>query len=45
MVNAIAEGLPVLDADSHLTERRDLWTRRAPAKYEDRILHVEHIDG
>jgi predicted TIM-barrel fold metal-dependent hydrolase len=35
----------VLDADSHLTDVNDLWTKRAPAKYKDQILHVEHIDG
>lgn len=35
----------VVDADSHLTPVADLWTSRAPAKYKDRILHVEKIDG
>ena len=35
----------VVDADSHLTPTADLWTSRAPAKYKDRILHVEKIDG
>jgi uncharacterized protein len=39
------EGIPVVDADSHLTELRDLWTSRAPAKWKDRIIHVEVIDG
>ena len=37
--------LAVLDADSHLTDVDDLWTKRAPAKYKDEILHVEQIDG
>ena len=27
------EGLRVIDADTHLTEAHDLWTKRAPAKY------------
>jgi predicted TIM-barrel fold metal-dependent hydrolase len=39
------ERLAVLDADSHLTDVDDLWTKRAPAKYKDDILHVETIDG
>ena len=34
------ERLAVLDADSHLTDVNDLWTKRAPAKYKDEILHV-----
>ena len=40
-----SEALAVLDADSHLTDVDDLWTKRAPAKYKDEILHVERIDG
>jgi uncharacterized protein len=39
------KALAVLDADSHLTDVDDLWTKRAPAKYKDEILHVEVIDG
>ena len=39
------EGLRVIDADTHLTEAHDLWTSRAPAKYKDRVPHVEEIDG
>ncbi|MGO8860788.1 MAG: amidohydrolase family protein [Acidimicrobiales bacterium] len=39
------ERLAVLDADSHITDVDDLWTKRAPAKYKDDILHVEQIDG
>ncbi len=42
-------GLPadllVIDTDTHLTEPRDLWTSRAPAKYADRVPRVEQIDG
>lgn len=42
-------GLPadllVIDTDTHLTEPRDLWTSRAPAKYADRVPRVEVIDG
>jgi len=39
------EGLRVIDADTHLTEAHDLWTSRAPAKYRDRVPHVEDVDG
>ena len=35
------DGLRVIDADTHLTEAHDLWTKRAPAKYADRVPHVE----
>src|ERR1700722_18398628 len=41
----LAEGLRVVDADSHMTERHDLFTERAPKGYEDKVPHVEHIDG
>ena len=39
------EGLRVIDADTHLTEAHDLWTKRAPAKYADRVPHVVEVDG
>jgi predicted TIM-barrel fold metal-dependent hydrolase len=39
------DGLRVIDADTHLTEAHDLWTSRAPAKYKDRVPHVEEVDG
>jgi predicted TIM-barrel fold metal-dependent hydrolase len=39
------EDLRVVDADTHLTEAHDLWTRRAPAAYQDRVPHVEEVDG
>ena len=41
----LVEGLRVVDADSHLTERHDLFTERAPKGYEDRVPHVEVVDG
>jgi len=34
----------VVDADSHWTEPPDLFTKRAPAKYRDRVPRVEQID-
>ncbi len=51
MMNSFNEqlGLPgdvlVVDTDTHLTEPRDLWTSRAPAKYVDRVPRVETVDG
>jgi predicted TIM-barrel fold metal-dependent hydrolase len=41
----LAEGLRVVDADSHMTERHDLFTERAPKGYEDKVPHVEVVDG
>ena len=41
----LAEGLRVVDADSHMTERHDLFTERAPKGYEDMVPRVERIDG
>jgi uncharacterized protein len=35
----------VIDADSHMTERRDLWTRSAPAGMKDRMPYVTEVDG
>jgi predicted TIM-barrel fold metal-dependent hydrolase len=37
--------LPIIDVDTHLTEPRDLWTSRAPARFADRVPRVEQIDG
>ena len=39
------DGLRVIDADTHLTESHDLWTKRAPAKYQDRVPHVVDVEG
>ncbi|HXQ19629.1 MAG TPA: amidohydrolase family protein [Acidimicrobiales bacterium] len=39
------DDVKVVDADSHLTEAHDLWTKRAPAGYEDRVPRVEEING
>ncbi len=41
----LADDVRVIDADTHLTEAPDLWTRRAPTAYKDRVLHVEQVDG
>jgi uncharacterized protein len=34
----------VIDTDSHITEPRDLWTSRMPAKWGDLVPHVRWID-
>ena len=41
----LAEDLRVIDSDTHLTPTPDYWTKRAPAAYKDRVLHVEDVDG
>src|SRR5579884_3810609 len=44
-MSTVAEDVRVVDADTHLTEAHDLWTKRAPAAYRDRVPHVEEVDG
>lgn len=44
-MSRLAEDVRVVDADTHLTEAHDLWIKRAPAKYKDRVPRVEEIDG
>src|SRR5712691_3836210 len=39
------DAVKVIDADTHLTERHDLWTSRAPAAMKDRMPHVADVDG
>ncbi len=39
------EAVRVVDADTHMTERHDLWTKRAPTAFRDRVPHVTRIDG
>lgn len=38
-------GVPVIDADTHLTEPHDLWRSRAPAAYAERVPQVRLVDG
>jgi predicted TIM-barrel fold metal-dependent hydrolase len=33
-----------IDADTHITEPPDVWTSRVPAKYRDRVPHMERND-
>src|ERR1019366_7814043 len=37
--------LKIIDADTHLTEPHDLWVRRAPAAWRDRVPQVKLLDG
>jgi predicted TIM-barrel fold metal-dependent hydrolase len=39
------EGYKVIDADTHLSEPHDLWTKNAPAKYKDRVPQVKIVNG
>jgi hypothetical protein len=39
------DGLRVIDADTHLTEAHDLWVKRAPAAYRDRVPQVKEVEG
>jgi uncharacterized protein len=42
---AVLHGIRVVDADTHISERADLWTSRAPAKYKDRVPQRRTING
>jgi predicted TIM-barrel fold metal-dependent hydrolase len=42
---SLSDDVRVVDADTHLTEAHDLWTKRAPAAYKDRVPRVEQVDG
>ena len=44
-MSKLAEEVRVVDADTHLTEAHDLWTKRAPEQYKDRVPRVEQVDG
>lgn len=44
-VPASARDFTIIDVDTHLTEPRDLWVSRAPAKWRDRVPRVEIVDG
>jgi predicted TIM-barrel fold metal-dependent hydrolase len=41
----LADDFRVIDADTHMTERHDLFTSRAPKGFEDRVPRVTEIDG
>jgi predicted TIM-barrel fold metal-dependent hydrolase len=37
--------IKVIDADTHLTEPHDMWTKRAPAALRDRVPQVKMLNG
>ncbi len=37
--------MKIIDADTHLTEPHDLWTKRAPAHLRDRVPQVKMHEG
>ncbi len=39
------ENVRVIDADTHLTEPHDLWTKRAPRAFRERVPRVESVKG
>jgi uncharacterized protein len=42
---ATGSTLKIVDADTHLTEPHDLWVRRAPPAWRDRVPQVKMLDG
>jgi predicted TIM-barrel fold metal-dependent hydrolase len=42
---ATQPALKIIDADTHLTEPHDLWVRRAPAAWRERVPQVKLLDG
>lgn len=38
-------GRKVVDIDTHYSEPHDLWTKRAPAKFKDRVPQVLSLNG
>ncbi len=41
----LADTYRIIDADTHMTERHDLFTERAPKGFEDRVPMVTKVDG
>lgn len=41
----LLRGIPVVDADSHVSEWYDLWTSRASPKFRDRVPQIREVDG
>jgi predicted TIM-barrel fold metal-dependent hydrolase len=44
-VDALFEGIKIVDCDTHFTEPKDLWTANAPAGLKEKMPHVRRIDG
>lgn len=45
VVTSVPKDLKIVDVDTHLSEPWDLWTKRAPKGYEDRLPQVREVDG
>ncbi len=43
--SGLLDDIPVVDADTHLTEPHDLWTSRAPKQWVERVPQVRDVDG
>ena len=41
MFSTVTGDIPVIDADSHITEPADIWTARVASKYRDLVPRVE----
>jgi predicted TIM-barrel fold metal-dependent hydrolase len=41
----LAEDFRVIDADTHFVEAADLWTRRAPTAFKERVPRIQAVDG
>ncbi|MEY2925877.1 MAG: hypothetical protein RL367_354, partial [Pseudomonadota bacterium] len=41
----LESAMKIIDADTHLTEPHDLWTKRAPARLRDRVPQVKMLNG
>jgi predicted TIM-barrel fold metal-dependent hydrolase len=44
-VTDLIQGIKIIDADTHLSEPHDLWTKRAPARLKDKVPRVKVVDG
>ena len=45
MSRSLLEGIKIIDADTHLSEPPDLWTKRAPAALRDRMPQIQMLEG
>jgi len=45
LAGSVNTPLKIIDADTHLTEPHDLWTKRAPAALRERVPQVKMYDG
>ena len=40
-VHPLFAGIRIVDCDAHITEAPDLFTSRAPARYKDKVPHLQ----